>query len=304
VREFLLSFNDREIAVALWAAAFLGWCLWRPEIRRSLGGVAKALFAPKILLGLAAFAAYVALALFGLARAGWWNASLAKDTVFWTFGTGLVLLFRANKAGDEPHFFRRTALDCLKVAVVIQFVFTNYVMPLPAELVLVPFSAFLGAMLAVSNTRPEFESAAKLLSKVLTALTLALLAHSFWLLFQRAADLGKVATYQSLTIGPILTLLAIPFVYAFAVLIEYESQFIRLGIWLKDDPRLLKAAKWAVARECKLSLPRLRRLVGRFYVDLQEAETEDEARRVIQAHAKESASRNASCHWQDDLASS
>jgi hypothetical protein len=281
VRDFLLSFNNREIVTAVLLAVFAVWALSHKEIRGSVAQALRALAAPQLLLPLLSFAAYVALALFGLTKLGWWTPAIAKDTMFWAFGTGLVLFFKANKAADDPAFFRKTAFDCLKVTVVVQFVFTNYVLPLLAELVLVPFSAFLGILLAVAQTKKVFAPLAKLLSTLFTALTLGLLANSFWLIANQAGDLRKITTYQSLTIGPILTLVSLPAIYLFALLMEYQAQFIRLEIWLRERPDLVKPARFAILRTCLLSLARLRRLVGPFYVELAMAANAKEIRAAV-----------------------
>ena len=81
--------NNRELAALLLIAAFLaGASLLRP-VRASFRKVAKAFFAPKLLLSLLAMLAYVGLLIWLGLRTGVWNWDLASETAIWFVGSAL-----------------------------------------------------------------------------------------------------------------------------------------------------------------------------------------------------------------------
>jgi peptidoglycan/LPS O-acetylase OafA/YrhL len=124
------------------------------------------LFEPKLLTIFILMAAYAGLLVWLLSLANIWTPALIAETFFWFFGPAIVLYSQFDKAGRDPHFFRRTALAALTVTVVIEFVINLYPMNLIVELLLVPVLALIGGMLALT-TEPEHRQVKGLLEFLL-----------------------------------------------------------------------------------------------------------------------------------------
>ena len=283
--DFLRILNNREISVAIWTAVFFAWALSLKDVRSSLGDVLRAFFKVKLCLPLFAFVLYAVGVAWLLARLHLWEWSVLKETLIWFFGTAIVLFFGVAQAVNDPKFFRKTVHHALKLTVLLEIIATNYVGSLPFELVLVPVLTVLSCTLIVAQTKDEFKAVAKLLSGMASFAGLCIMTYALWSAFQHLGDFKKPETLLQITVGPLLTLLVLPFIYLLALWIEYEGQFIRLGYWLGEKPELLSEAKRAVLKVCGLNLQRLVRLKGQFYMDLQESESIEQVADVVQAWA-------------------
>ena len=69
-------------------------------------------------------------------------------------------------------------------------------------------------------------------------------------------ELGQLKTIYDLIIPTALSLLLLPFLYLLAVFNNYQSIFVRLGLFIKD-PQLLKYAKLTSIRKCHLRFAKL-----------------------------------------------
>jgi hypothetical protein len=147
-------FDNRELALLAWATALLILCVIARSIRPALVAVIDALFVPKLLTTFILMAMYAGVLVWFLSLARIWTPAVAAETLFWFFGPAIVLYSQFDKAGHDPHFFRRTAIATLTVTVVMEFVINLYPFNLVVELLLVPLFAFLGGMLVLA-TEPE-----------------------------------------------------------------------------------------------------------------------------------------------------
>jgi len=57
---------------------------------------------------------YVAFIALGLFRIGLWDKSMIKDTVYWTFGVGFIIMMNFDKALKEEPILRTLLKKILK----------------------------------------------------------------------------------------------------------------------------------------------------------------------------------------------
>jgi len=67
----------------------------------------------------------------------------------WGVFVAFVMLFEFSKANDSK-FFRNAFKNNLKILIILEFVINLYLFDLWIELLIVPFSAILGGMIAIS----------------------------------------------------------------------------------------------------------------------------------------------------------
>jgi len=100
-------FNNREIAILIWAILFLGWCLSQENIRSSLKTVVKAAFAKRLLTVYGAMLFYIVTLIYCLHELDIWELGQLKNTIIWMFAVALLSVFRCNSILEDPHYFRK-----------------------------------------------------------------------------------------------------------------------------------------------------------------------------------------------------
>jgi hypothetical protein len=81
--------NAREKATMIWAAILFAYVLRKdPSIARSLLGMLRSVFHPRLLLVWVLVGAYTAGGVFAARAIGFWHATAIKETCYWFVGTG------------------------------------------------------------------------------------------------------------------------------------------------------------------------------------------------------------------------
>ena len=178
------------------------------------------------------------------------------DVIFWFFSAASYSFFQITKASDEPYYFSKAIKDNLKIIVVIQFVLSVYTFSLWVELIFIPLMVVIGGMIAVSQQKEEHKIVEQLLTKLTEAIGLFIVIFTVYKLITAFGELGQLKTIYDLIIPTALSLLLLPFLYLLAVFNNYQSIFVRLGLFIKD-PQLLKYAKLTSIRKCHLRFAKL-----------------------------------------------
>ncbi len=256
--------DNRKLSILLWILAALIFCIVKRDIRASLIGVVKAALAPRIALPLAGMSIYIGAIITGLWAAGLWTLDSAADTVFWLTGSGLVLFFVAyDRVRTDPRFFRRTATRTLSVVVVVGFLVDLFPLPLPAELLLVPFLFLLGATLAFASTRADLAPVSHLLNGVVAIIGWALLVYGAARVAADPGSFASIETARTFAIPLLLTLTFLPFVYTLAVYANLDSIRAELRWILGDDTELYRYARRRVLLTTGLRLRSVLRATAR-----------------------------------------
>lgn len=197
-------------------------------------GLLRAFFVRQILVGVVFLFTYIGVIVLLLERVGLWTPSQLKLTLLWLCTAGLLGLFSAPKVSENPELISRAAKGTFQITMVFEFFVNLYPMPLPAELVFVPFSVFLSALIAVSELNEDQGPANKFLNGVAMILGMALLAYAGWRTFDDFSVIINVETARSFVIPILFSALLLPFVWLVAVYCAYESVFVRLQFVVKD----------------------------------------------------------------------
>lgn len=253
--EFLTYFSNREIALFVWIFILIVAMSISKSIRKSMGRVLKIFFSKTILTTFALFILYVSIVLFGLQKIGFWDWSLLKDTIFWTFGFAIVLVFRANKT-KRISDFKTILKDAVKWTIVVEFLVAFYTFSLNTELIILPILFFIGMLQAYSDTDTKYSQVSKLLKTVSSLTGLVILGYVTYKTFYQGGELISIGNFKSLILPIILTALFIPFVYLLSVFMIYEETFVNLKIFIKDD-KLRKHLKRQTLKIAKLNLDKL-----------------------------------------------
>jgi hypothetical protein len=181
----------------------------------SFSGRCKAMLAPKLLLMWATAACYCAAIVLGAERAGMWHTTAIKETIYWFLGTAAVLAGNATTTHTfDRAFIKRLARKAIRFTIIIEFLINLYVMPLLAELFLVPVVALFVAMQALAENDPKLMPVKKLLDRTLMFIAFGLMLY---VTVSAVTDLGALLTREhaeGLLLAPAFTLACVPFLYA------------------------------------------------------------------------------------------
>lgn len=255
-------FSNREIALLIWLFVFLIAMLFLKEARNFLSTTKDILFGKTFLIIYFLLASYLSAIILLLYKVNLWNLSDLKDSVFWLFAVGFVLIFQINKA-KEPGYFKNIFISGFKWTIILEFVANLYSFSLLSEIFLLPFLTFIALTQTVADTDKKHKQISKLFSNILSFIGLGILSYSLYMTVQEYAKAYTLSTLNSLFLPTIITILFIPFVYFLALFVTYESFFTRISITSDKTEEIKEAKKWII-RIANINLEKLIRISSRF----------------------------------------
>jgi hypothetical protein len=268
--------NNREKATLIWMGIALAAALMSREIRGSLWDVVKAFLAPMVIGPVLALAAWTA-GLCALAHTvGLWKTDVRNDSVLWFVTVGLAFFFSLENI-TEGGFFRKTARRAVALTAFVEAFANLEVFGLAVELVCLPIIVLLGLMLVVSEGKDEYAPTRSFLNGLLTIIGLCVLAY---VLVRLATHFDAGHTVRAFALPVWLTIGSMPFIYAFALLAEYEQAFLQID-FRTDDPSRRRRAKRALLRGANVRVAELGGFAGHWIRDLTSADSDDAAHVLI-----------------------
>lgn len=242
------AFNNREIAVAIWAVFLAAVAATKPTLRAAFADLAKAFGHWLILVPLALTGCYIALVVYGLTKVGLWDASQVKNTLLWGFSVAAALLFRVMRSVRDPQFrfsafCKEVIADNLQLIVLLEFIVGFYTFTLPVELVIVPVASLVLVTKMYASTKEKYAAVARLMDILLVAFGGTLLLHAAWQLIANFSSFATRGTLNEFTLPPLLSLLFMPFLFLAGLLANYENVFVRLRFAIPDSS-LRSYARW------------------------------------------------------------
>ncbi len=251
------TFDNRELAVAVWLLIFAVWGMANESVRGALKTVFKAAAAKSIVVVAFSVCVYTLFVVLLLKSLEIWNFSQLKPTIVWLVASALVTISTAHKIQNEEHYFSKAAKSNLKLSVVIDFLVNLHVFPFLAEFLLVPFGVLFGGVVAYTEHKPEYASAHKLANIVLAAIGTFAAIYALWQISANFSEFATVETLRSFAIPILLSLFFLPFIFALVVYMAYEVAFIRLR-FVVTNRSLHLCGKAALIRYARLDLKALK----------------------------------------------
>ncbi|MFA5933423.1 MAG: hypothetical protein WC826_05150 [Microgenomates group bacterium] len=277
---FFESFNNRERAIVVWLLLFSLWILFRKDTRVAVFNVLKAFFDKKIISIVLGMLLYTSLIVFSLYKLRLWNAFLLKDTIFWVIGTALVLLFNTNKAMQNASFFKDTVLNAFKLVVILEFVINFYTLNFWLEMVLIPTLVIIGGMSALTEIQAEYKTVKRFINSLLAIIGFLMVIYATGNVVANYQTFVTLKNLNTLVLPPLLTLFYIPYLYFFALIMAYETLFVRLGIFVKDK-HLLDFTKQRVFLLCNLNLGKLNLFARTYTREFMEFNNKSDVKKLI-----------------------
>lgn len=283
MREFFLSFDNREIAVCMWVFVLIAWAVSKPDVRSSMVSLVSAAFAKQIVVSILIFSIYFVGFVWVLSVAGIWAESQLKLTLFWFFSAGLAGLASAAKVSDGAENVKEKMKGNFSISVFLDFFINLYRMPLFAELLFVPFTAMLGAVVAYSGFHEKYKKVETLGNRLIVGIGLAVLAYAVYATTTNYDEVATLDNARSLILPIIFSLGILPIFLAGVVYVSYENVFIRIPFLIKDES-LHRYAKLSLVRSFRADTQRLHIWFRQaWHVNLDSAEAIDASIAKVQA---------------------
>ena len=278
--ESALILNTREIASLFWLAVGAVWLFTRSGPGLDFRGLANSFFRPQIIIPICAMLAWIGLEVWVGAQLLLWNETFLKPTLFWTFGSGAVLLFNCRKLSANAHFFRQTILGTLRVVVFVEFFMNLHVMSLLAELLVQAVILVLTLIMVGASLNSQHKHLNKYIETLLALVVFSLLIYSTQQSYVswHQDSLRKLLLELSLPIW--LTFGLLPYIYGFSLLLAYDLAFRLLNSFHSDGQAHWRA-RAALLTSFHVSVREMEHFRGYWLNQLSKVSTFAAARKVI-----------------------
>lgn len=253
---FINILNGRELATLIWLIGLSIFALSKKNIRIAINGLLHAFFIKKILVIQVLSLAYIGIVFYLLSILSIWDLSLTKDAIYWFIGTGLVILFNTNNATQDNRFFNKVLRETLRVTIIFEFIVNLYSFNLIVELIQLPLVALVIMMDVIVKQDEKLKLLRKPIDTSLSLYGFGLLGYSIYVMVHDFVNFASIHNIKAFILPIILTLSYLPFIYLFALVMAYESLFIRIKWSLKNDA-LYKFAKLKILRQFSFKLSEL-----------------------------------------------
>lgn len=229
-----LIFNNREIAVLVWVFVFLCWAFTKKEVRESLKQVLFAFCHRSILTIFALMAGYVYLTVDFLSSIGLWGLDQLKNTIMWFVFVASVELFKANAIHEEKGYVKKSIKGHFKLLVIFEFIVAFQSFSLVAELIIVPISTLVVALLAYAELKEEYKPVENLMTWVLSIFGICMVSFALYSISINFGEFAQSKTIMDFSIPIILSILLLPFIFFISIYMLYERILARVNIYTED----------------------------------------------------------------------
>jgi len=238
------SFSTRELAIAFWISIGLIACMFGKSIRQSIFRFIKSFFAWKISVLLLVFFTYTAFCVLIFYKLNFWNITLLKDTIIWTFGFGIVSLINISKANDTG-YFKSMFFDAVKWTIAIVFIINFFTFSLATELIIIPIIVFSVMLQDVASSDSKYKKVENLIKNIFVCFSIFVFLFSLYRTIEKYSELFTIDNLKSLLLPVFLTITFLPFMYLFNLVSKYEDLWVRLRFVIRNDNDR-KRVKWQI----------------------------------------------------------
>lgn len=277
------QFNTRELSVFFWFGLLIiyAYCFDPKKFSQSFLNVLRSLKHMSIIIILVLTASYVFSCLYILNYFELWDFSMTKDTFYWFFGTALLTLFNINKLKEDKHFYRKIIFESIKVMVFIEY-FINYkTYSFLAELIITFVVTVLLLTNAYVGNKEEYRDTKKFINFVTSLITICIIWSALVYLLANLSSVLTIATFKSLLLPILLTIMYIPFISSVTTYLLYDSIYSRINILFSDNKDLKQYIKSNIFRVCCLKLSYLNIFSKNYIYEFNEIKNHIDADNIL-----------------------
>lgn len=233
--EIFHSLDNREIALAIWLAIFLAWCSSKPDIRKALANVLSVAAGRPIVIVFGLAVVYLSAMTVALRAIDFWTLKQLKITFAWFLVAGIPALMDTPEISKKPTSLRSVIAKNFRLSLLVDFFINLFKLPLLAEIIFVPFTAFIGGLLAVAQSNDDYAPVQKLLNGIMIFIGSFFIIFETYKVVSEFDTIANLDTLRDFALPIIYNLTFVPLLWALAIYAAYESVFCRLQFIIKDD---------------------------------------------------------------------
>ncbi len=177
-------------------------------------------------------------------------------------------------------------LESFTLIVILEFIANLYSFNFLIEFMLVPVLVVIVGMSVLANMKDEHRIIRKPLNAILATYGFFVLFHSIRVAVGDIDNFLSLQNILSFVIVPILSVAFVPLVYVFSLVMAYETLYLRLGIFIKNNPDLLSYSRKKIFLTCSLNLPKLSRFARSYTTQFMNIKSRKEVLELIETFSK------------------
>lgn len=163
---------------------------------------------------------------------------MVKDTTIWGSFAALPMMYRIMQAKNLKSYFGSTLRDLFQITVVLEFILGLYTLSLWIELLIVPLTLMLGALIAFSGLEEKNKKVTKLLKWISSILGLFLVAEVLGHIVGNFSEYWSISYFKQFLLPMTLSVMFVPFLYLLVCFARFQETFVVLKIRIKSRKHL------------------------------------------------------------------
>jgi len=277
-------FTNREIATIIWIILFIIIFLFKKQIRTLILNIIKSALKIKILIYFVSYLCYLSLIIYSFYYLELWDITYLKENIIWFVFSGLPigLIVATNKM--ERGFWKNLILKNLKLIVFVEFIISSFTFSLIVELFIIPIITLIVLMNTFSKFNEEYKSVEKFTNIILTFVGLFILSYSLYRSITEIHSIGNVSYLKSFLFPVVYSIISIPYLYIFKLIVEYEQLFLRLRFGKKRSRKLNLLIKLRLLLFCNIQIKKLQIAANMNNYNLMSISSKDEIDIMIRSY--------------------
>ncbi len=277
-------FNNREIAIIIWAIIVLIYLFQKKELKRSLNDFLRTFFVIKIQIPLIIMCVYAITIVFFLHDLKFWDQTMLKDTIVWFIFSGSYFMFKFVTSKKSINSFKQAITDNLKLVIILELVINAYTFSLFGELILLPIITLFSFIITISKIRKIGRIVILTLEFLLSIFGVILLYLSVSEIISDVYGFVNLETLKSLILPIILTITFIPFIYFLTIYSMYENIYVRVFVGAKYDKRKSRIIIFEIFKFCLLSFTKIEFVQQMNYYELSHIKTKNDIVTILEEY--------------------
>lgn len=283
-------FTNREIAIITWIAIITVSFLSKKQRRAYIFNAIKTALNIKILLYIFLYLFYFSLILYYL---GWSDINNLKDIIIWFIFSGLPIGIFVATNKLECGYWKNLVLENLKLIVLVEFIINSFTFSLIVELFLIPIITLMVALNTYSGHYKEYNVVEKLTSNTMSFFGFFILLYSLYKTLTEMHSIGNISNLKSFLLPVVCSVVSVPYMYIFKLVVEYENLFIRLKLGRERSKALNLLIKLRLFLFCNVQIKKLQIALDMNNYNLMSISSKDEIDVAIRSY-KNALSRESS----------
>ena len=277
-------FTNREIATIIWITLFIIIFLLIKQIRTPILNSIKCFFKINILLYFFSYLCYLSLITYSFYYLELWDITYLKENIIWFIFSGLPIGLIVATNEMERGFWKKVILKNLKLLVFVEFIISSFTFSLIVELLIIPTITLIVLVNTISKFKEEDKYVEKYTNIILTFFGLFILSYSLYKSITEIHSIGNVSHLKSFLFPVFYSIISIPYMYIFKLIVEYEKLFMRLRCGKKRSRKLNLLIKLRLLLFCNIQIKKLQIAVNMNNYNLRSISSKDEIDIMIRSY--------------------